>query len=313
MKFNWKNIKVLVTGASGVIGQELLHILVKNEAKILAVDRYLPKAKSKSIKWIKMDLSSAKTERLNAFEPNVIFHLAASFERSKESKKFWKKNWQDNMAASHKIVSLAKSQSVKTFVFASSYLIYNPKLYMFKKSHSTVKLKEADGVSPRNITGSAKYYTEHELDFIHEYINLKLKVINARIFRVYGKGSKDVISRWIRSVLMGKEIKAYGLKNCFDYVYAGDVAKGLIKLAESEHAKGVVNLGYGRSTKVTSVLKLIKSLLKNEKVKIKRVKGDQEHEFSGADISKLKKLTGWKAEVSLNEGIRKVIEFEKRK
>ncbi len=59
-------------------------------------------------------------------------------------------------------------------------------------------------------------------------------MICARIFRSYGKNSRDIISRWIRALLNNSELTVYRKEGLFDYIYAEEVAEGLIKLAESK-------------------------------------------------------------------------------
>ena len=60
--------------------------------------------------------------------------------------------------------------------------------------------------------------------------------VSARIFRVYGRGSRDVVSRWIRSLTQAPDLPltVFRKEGRFDYVYAGDVAEGLLRLGASD-------------------------------------------------------------------------------
>ncbi len=259
-KYLLKNNRILVTGGAGVIGLQLLKILCEKDVEILSIDRYpLPNDKYEKVIHLQKDLSKNDLSEIKKFKPNIIFHLAASFERSKESSEFFNKNWRDNILANHKILDIVKSiPDLKVFVFASSYLVYSPKLYLSKSVKENVKcLKEEDLKEPRNITGAAKFYTEKEIDFVKEYFNPQLRTIYARIYRVYGCGSNDVISRWIRDILMGKPIKVYNKQNRFDFIFSSDVAKGLVKLTESSIEEGPVNLGSGKARSISEVLKVL--------------------------------------------------------
>ncbi|MBF0566494.1 MAG: NAD(P)-dependent oxidoreductase [Nitrospirae bacterium] len=317
-----KDKRVLVTGGSGVIGRELLNILSRAGAHVVSVDKNphdgpLPDGVTDT----RLNLTTQAIDELADFEPNIIFHLAASFERSKESPGFWKKNWDDNVLASHRIVDLARRlPSLAVFVFASSYLIYSPQLYLSRSlSHPNriVYLTEDSQVEPRNITGAAKYYTEKELDFVNEYFVSPARTVNARIYRVYGCGSKDVISRWIRDSLSGKLIPLYNKENTFDFIYAGVVAEGLYRLALCEEAYGVVNLGSGQAHSVKEVAGEIASVLKVENgvgfnVEFEDLGTMDAIESSCADLSKLQSVTGWKPSMPLKDGIRLVMEYEKK-
>ena len=129
---SFKGKKVLVTGGSGVIGRELLRYLIDEGAEILSVDRVdLPEGDWNNIKSLKLDLAEDNLDELVKFNPEIIFHLAAAFERSEESPEFWNVNWHDNIIVSHRVLDAAKDMSaLDTFVFASSYLLYNTSLYI---------------------------------------------------------------------------------------------------------------------------------------------------------------------------------------
>ena len=57
-------------------------------------------------------------------------------------------------------------QSLKRVIFASSYLVYDPKLYLSKNIiNRNSSLEETDNLNPRNLTGMAKLSHENELGF----------------------------------------------------------------------------------------------------------------------------------------------------
>lgn len=306
-----KDKRILVTGSAGVIGLELLKRLVAKRANILSVDRYpLPIKYDRDVTHLQRDLAVAPLYELHNFQPEIIFHLAAAFERSKESPEFWRVNWHDNVLLSHHVVDQAKDvAALKTFVFASSYLIYAPSLYISDAlPERATCLKEDDSVNPRNITGAAKYYTERELGFIKEYYNSSLRIVNARIYRVYGCGSKDVISRWVRAALSGQRIDLYNKHNRFDYIFAGDVAEGLVHLAESPEASGVVNLGSGVVHSVQDVVSILTDHFPG--LEVRDIGTPEAFEASCADVTRLKQFTNWQPTTDLDQGVRLVIEFE---
>jgi len=312
-KYLLNNNRILVTGGAGVIGLQLIKILYEKGAKILSIDRYpISDNKFKGIIHLQSDLSRCDLNDIRKFNPNIIFHLSASFERSKESPEFFNKNWQDNVLTSHRIINVAKSiPELRLFVFASSYLVYSPELYLSRYiSKNGMYLKEEDLKEPRNITGAAKLYTEKEIDFIKEYFNSQLRTIYARIYRVYGCGSNDIISRWIRDILRGKSIKVYNRENRFDFIFSSDVAQGLVKLAESSIAEGAVNLGTGKARSINEVLEILYKNLPN--LNIEDEKYNELYEASSADLSKLKLLVNWVPSLNIEDAIPIVIEYEQK-
>jgi len=308
----WKNKKILVTGGAGVIGKELVNKMIELGANILCLD-IVPKPKelSNMVEYRRVDLSNVKSELIKEFNPEVIFHLAATFERTEETPEFWEDNFRNNIILSHNIIDAAKKcVNLEKFIFASSYLIYSPNLYLFSKPPiNSRKLKETELVNPRNLVGAAKYYTEKELEFINKMFGNFIS-ISARIYRVYGFGSRDVISRWVRMALNGDELIVFQKENMFDYIFAGDVAEGLIKMAENVNRDEIINLGTGTARRIEDVIKILRDQIPD--IKVKEIEKEGLFEASCADISNLIKLTGWQPKVALEEGIRKIVDYEKR-
>lgn len=311
-----KGKRVVVTGGAGVIGHELVKFLFKRGASVLSVDRHLlPEGDWRGVLHAREDLATDGLDEVLDFQPQIIFHLAAAFERSRESPEFWAANWHDNVLPSHRIVDLTKEMpNLEVFVFASSYLVYSPSLYFSPSScYDVVYLKEDDLIAPRNLCGAAKYYTERELEFVKGVLNSSLRTIYARIFRVYGCGSRDVISRWVQAGLYGQDIEVYNKQNRFDFVFARDVAEGLLRLAESPAAEGPVNLGSGIIWSIQDVLNLLVTYAPMARTRIQDLGTKEPYEASCADLTRLKWLTGWVPSTDLQKGIKVIMEFEQNK
>jgi len=308
----WKNKKVIVTGGAGIIGKELIKKLVEKEAIVRCFD-IIPKSIifSEKVGYIQRNLSELSPIEFTNFDPEIIFHLAAVFERAEEKINFWELNFKNNILLSHKVINAAKEcKGLQKFIFASSYLIYDPVSYFSKEPKiELIKLKEENKINPRNLCGAAKYYTEKELEYLNNFKEEYLFTsISARIFRVYGEGSRDVISRWINAGIRKESIKVFLSGNSFDYIFAEDVAEGLLRLAENDNAQGIVNLGSGESRKIKEVIKIIKENIPS--LKIREVIKNDFFEASCADVTRLKELTNWKPEITLEQGIKKIIDHE---
>ena len=198
-----------------MIGRELVSRLVKAGNQVVVGDlEERPEEFPDTVDYIHGDLN-----HLGFLECDVFFHLAATFERLEESPHHWEENFRHNVGLSHHLLDSVKAKRV---VFASSYLI-EP--------------------YPRNLTGAAKQYTELELAFLRKHKGLDS--VSARIFRSYGKGSRDIVSRWIRAAIKGETLSVHNDDTSLDFVYAGDVAEALMRLSDS--ASGVVPVGTGES------------------------------------------------------------------
>lgn len=307
----FKGKRIFISGGAGVIGSALVKNLYEQGAIIFVGDlKDRPKAWPLDIIYRKGDLNYINSEELHKFSPEFFFHLAASFERSVETYDYWEENNHHNILLSqHLLRCLKECSSLKRIIFASSYLIYDPSLYLFNKPQSMARrLLETDPIYPRNLTGVAKLLHEIEINFFERFDKVNFSSVCARIFRVYGKNSKDVISRWVRSLLSNEQITVYNKEGLFDYIYADDVAEGLVKLAVSD-VTGIVNLGNDKARKVEDVLNTLKRYFPDMAIKVEDL--EIPYEASQADMTKFKKLINWQPIYNLEDAIPKIIEHEK--
>lgn len=307
-----KDKRIFVSGGAGVIGLEMIPRLVARGATVMVGDlKPRPDSFAPQVIYRQGDLNHMTEGEFHAFAPDVFIHLAATFERSAETYEFWEENFLHNVRLSHHLMTLAKdAPTLKRVVFASSYLIYKPALYQFDAPREQpVSLKETDEVLPRNLTGMAKFAHEIEMRFIDQFCADRLSTVCARIYRGYGRNSRDVISRWVRALLKDEPITVYRPEGLFDYIYAADTAEGLIRLADSNHIKGIINLGTGRSRRVQDVVDVLRIHFPN--MKVNTADSDIPFEASQADISLYQKHVGWVPVYDLPEAIAEIVAFER--
>jgi carbamoyl-phosphate synthase large subunit len=309
---NYKNKKIFVSGGAGIIGQQLVKKLIELNVKVLIGDlKKCPKTFIGKVKYIKKDLNLIKEKEIRKFKPEIFIHLAASYERTFESKKFYRDNFHNNVKLSNHLLGIIfKIKSIKKIIFASSYLVYSKKLYLSKKLKKPVKLNVEAKILPRNLIGASKLYHEQELKFLSQF-RPDISISSARIFRGYGIGSRDVISRWIRDILKNKKIYIYGKNSSFDFIYCKDAAESLINMINLKYKFKIVNVGYGKSVKISEVLNLLNSFLR--KIRSSKIKSVNELENSFADISFLQKNLKFKPIFNIKKGIKEIIEYEKSK
>ena len=162
---------------------------------------------------------------------------------------------------------------------------------------------------PRNLCGGAKLMHEEELDFLAQFPGTPYTSVSARIFRVYGRGSKDIVSRWVRSLIEdpSRPLEAFRVEGMFDYVYAGDVAEGLLRLGSGE-TTGPVNLASGRARRVSELLAILAERFPG--ATWSEGPSDIPYEAHQADLARLEQLTGWRPRTTLEQGIEILTEHE---
>lgn len=303
---------VVVTGGAGVIGRELVTALVAQDARVMVCDlKPRPDWLDDAVDYVHGDANDLTAEQFRAVDPEYCFHLAATFERTVEAPGFWAENHRHNVELSHHIATLARdTPSLRRYVFASSYLVYEPGLYLSDAPQSApAELDEAAPLRPRNLCGGAKLMHEEELAFLDLFPETPFTSVSARIFRAYGRGSADVVSRWVRSLIEDRDapLTAFRTEGMFDYVYAGDVAQGLLRLGASE-ATGVVNLGSGRGRRVSELLEILAARFPG--ATWEEEPADIPYEAHQADLSRLERITGWRPPTSLEEGVGLVADHE---
>jgi carbamoyl-phosphate synthase large subunit len=304
---------VLVTGGAGVIARELLAQLAEAGARVLSVDRQpLSMTAPPGVEHVVGDLAEMGLGEIERFAPRHILHLAATFERSVESPEFWAQNWRDNVVATHRLAELGERvPGLESFVFASSYLVYDPVQYAFTAAPAQAAgLSESARIRPRNLCGAAKLYGEAEIAFMRDVRRASFRGVFARIFRVYGRGSRDVVSRWVRAALAGEPVEVYHPENRFDYVYSGDVAEGLLRMAASGRAEGPINLASGQSRPVGDVIGAIERAT-GRQLKRSDHDADEPYEASEADLTRLEAVLDWRPPTTLEAGLERVVDFER--
>lgn len=304
--------RVFVTGAAGVIGTQLVKMLAERGHEILAADlKPIPEDFQTSVTYRQGDLNQLEFEVLEEFQPTHVFHLAASFERTTESYAFFEENFHNNVLLSHHILDLSRRlKSTVRFVFASSYLIYDSSLSHVDRQSEPVALGEQMPESPRNLTGLAKFSTEHEINFLSLFEESGLDPVAVRIFRGYGLGSRDVISRWVRALLQGQPIEVFDKSSSFDFVFCKDSARALIEIGFHEGLKGVINVGTGISTPIADVYQHLRTKFPHGVFVEKQ--DSQVLERSVASLDYLRAVTSWSPQYDVPTAIDEIISYESK-
>jgi carbamoyl-phosphate synthase large subunit len=306
-----KNLRVFVTGGAGVIGCELIPMLLAEGAYVIVGDlKDKPNGWDDEVDYLQGDLNDLTKQSLESINPDIIFHLAATFERSVKSLEFWDENYANNISLTHHILRISRNLgSLKRFVLASSYLIYDPSQYLFNAPQESARqLSESHTINPRNLIGMAKLQNERELQFLSNFKQSTFSSVSVRIFRGFGKGSRCVISRWIRDLLSGNEIVVFRPEGSFDFIYARESAEGLLRIAMS-NISGVINLGSGRATRISTVIEILKTHFPGSTVRY--VNSDITYEASAANIDKLTRTLNWSPNGQIENQIAEIIEFER--
>ena len=319
-EFNtFKGRRVLITGGAGMIGSTIADILVEQGAEVTVVDAMLPlyggnhfnlRNISDKIVFIQGDIRDPERIKEWVDGMDFIFNLAAQVS-------YVDSNVEplldlDINCRGHLNLLLALSQVNRRakVVFTSSRFVYG-----------SIDYNPVDENHPFNclsVYGIHKLAGEKYYRFFHDAHGLD--TVSVRITNPYGprqqmKHAKYGIINWfIRLALEGKPLTVFGegLQKR-DYVFVEDLAAGIVKSALSQNTKGqVYNLGSGIGTPFIDMVQLIAEVIPGTEIQHLPWPQDRYLVETGdfiADITKIKKDTGWVPQISLREGIEKTVSY----
>ncbi|ACP35054.1 NAD-dependent epimerase/dehydratase [Sulfolobus islandicus L.S.2.15] len=301
-------MKFLISGGAGFLGSHLIENLA-NEHEITIVDdlsttKYIQLPKN--VKLIKDKIENFKTNE----KFDYILHLAA-----RPSPEDYMNNpietLLSNSIGTWNALEIAR-KSDAIFMYTSSSEIYGnaevlpiPEEYWGKVNPIGVRSCYDEGKRFSEALTMA-YYREYGLD-----------VRIQRPFNVYGPRLREdgnygrVISRFIYQALRGEDITVFGDgKQTRAFLYVTDWVEATKKLLFSKGIKGIVlNIGSDKEVKIIELARMIINLT-NSKSNIKFLPPrPDDPSRRAADITKAKKLLNWEPKVSLEEGLRKTIDW----
>ena len=264
--------RILVTGGSGFIGSYLVEKLLKEEKRLVIIDKKRPPLKSKNLIFLKGDIAKKKTFQ-KVGKCGVVFHLAA-FTSVPRSAKEPQECFDTNIIGSLNVLEYCRRSDSK-LVFTSSAAVYGP---------LDRPAREEDPCRPISLYGLSKLQAEEIIKFYHKEYDVQYSIF--RIFNVYGlRATSGVVTNLLKSFKTGRPFYLYGSgKQKRDFIHVEDVTN--IILNHQKIKNDVINLGTG---KCVSILDLLKTFQKYRKFKvIRKPKSPGDLNFSCANIKKFR-------------------------
>lgn len=318
---NWKNKKVLVTGAGGFIGSHLTERLVDLGADVYAFVRYnsrndwgmielLPEEKKEKINVITGDIKDSDAVRWAARDVDIIFHLAAlipipySYIHPREV-------IETNVIGTLNVLMAAKENNVERMIHTSTSETYGTAQY--------VPIDEKHPLQGQSPYSASKIGADKIAESF--YLSYGLPVATLRPFNTYGprQSARAVIPTIITQALTKNEVSIGSKHPTRDLTYVSDTVEGFIKLAEADDRVlgEVINIGSNFEISIGDLANKIVSLISKDTgkdIEIKfddsRVRPDKsEVERLWVDNRKAKKFMNWEPKVSLDEGLKRTIEW----
>lgn len=310
-------MKIIVSGAAGFIGSHLAEKLVKMSHEVIGVDSFtnyyspaLKQMNAKKItkKGVKMHNLDLVKDDLSPIIKNsdFIFHLAG--QPGINSKIPLETYIRNNIMATNKLLmASAEVSSLKCFVNASTSSVYG--------KHATDNEEMAP--KPTSYYGVTKLAAEQLVLSYHR--EEKISSCSLRLFSVYGPRERPdkIYPKLIQSILSNKPFTLYkgSEKHKRSYTYVNDIVEAFVKILKTPNKVGgeIINIGSDVERTTGEGIRIVENIL-GKKARIKVVPKRPGDQFrTKANIEKARKLLDYNPTTTLEKGLKKEINWYKRK
>ena len=308
---------ILITGSAGFIASHLVEYILSLGHSVTGIDNFLtgsPKnieqlKNNPGFHFIESDILSFDYSSIKE-HVDIIFHMASPASPI-QYKKYPIETLQVNSLGTNQVLDYAAEKKALV-VYASTSEVYGDPLV-----HPQVEWYWGN-VNPNGVRScydEAKRFGEA---MCMSYVRTKKSQVRiARIFNTYGPrmdvNDGRVVSNFIVQALKNEPITLYGTGNqTRSFCYVSDLVSGLWSLATKDLESGVViNLGNPNEMTITEIAKKVKIATESTSDFIQKPIEQDDPLKRKPDISKAKELLEWEPKISLDEGLRKTIEYFK--
>jgi UDP-glucose 4-epimerase len=298
-------MKVLVTGATGFLGQALVSRLLKDDHWVTATGReYRPSLRHQALDWRRLDLSdphSDWSELLAGVE--LIYHLAWSTVPS-EADRGLAEDARVNVVGSLRLIEALRSMAhPPRLVFASSGGTVYGVL-------SQIPATEDHPLRPISAHGVSKRAVEAYLEVISRESGLQ--AVSLRMSNVYGPAQGlarpfGAVAHFAHMAVSGKSIRIFGDGSITrDYLYIDDAVDALIR-AGLGSGQGNYNVSTGIGNSLSDIVAIIATHLGRDLPLERQPSRAFDVPVSILDASRARQTFGWVPQVTLRDGIAKML------
>ncbi|MQA29277.1 MAG: NAD-dependent epimerase/dehydratase family protein [Luteitalea sp.] len=296
---------VLVTGAAGFIGSALCSRLVSRGDRVIGYDNlsrgrraHLPGA----VHLVEGDIRDRRRlrETISGTRPDCVIHLAAMhfipdcMARPRETLDV-------NVEATGGLLESLVGSSVQCFIFASTAAVYAP------SDHPCVE--ETTRLHPLEIYGESKLAAEQLVTAFHAQCGIATSIL--RLFNAVGRRETNphVIPHILESLQTSTTIELGNMAPRRDYIDTRDVADATLAVWEAAGGLQVLNVGTGAAYSVSDVVESLGRILGHPIAVVQEPSRTRASErmLLVADIGKIRRVTGWRPRIGLEEALRDLV------
>jgi dTDP-glucose 4,6-dehydratase len=298
----------VVTGGAGFLGSHLCELLLASGHRVICVDN-LETASLENIDHIRDDefvfVNHDVMEPISVEEPvDLVFHLAA-IPSPIDYLRLPLLTLKIGSYGTHNALGLAKWKRAR-FVLASTSEVYgDPLVHPQPESY----WGNVNPVGPRGVYDEAKRYSEAMTMAYHRQQGVDTAI--GRIFNTYGprmrRNDGRAIPTFVRQALEDKPLTVFGDgSQTRSFCYVDDLIKGMYLLAMSkEHTP--INLGNPKEFTILELAETVIRVTDSRSEIVFEALPIDDPQTRQPDITLAKEILGWKPEIELEEGLRRML------
>jgi len=296
-------MRILVTGSEGFVGRNLCRYLEDRGYEVLRVDM----AGSAEIR---LDVANfdACLAKLMDLRFDAVVHLAAvaNIPRCLEDPY---QCFKVNSLGTLNVLEIASRRSVERFIYSSSANVYGVPLEL--------PVKETTPFNPRTPYDYSKIASEAMVESYRRARGLRTVIF--RSWKLFGEYDVETaaIPRFIMACLKGEPLTLYNAgRDSTDPTYIANFCHAVeLALRRDEAVGEVFNLGTGNEITIRELAEKIREMTGSSselRLLPPRTEAEREPMRSYPSIEKIRRRLGYEPVVSLEEGLRRTIEFYRR-
>lgn len=308
-------MRAVITGGAGFLGSHLTDRFLSEGWEVVVIDNLITGSLENlaqhegnpALEFVKQDVS----EELHVESPvDWVFHFASPASPL-DFKRFPIQVLKVGALGTHKTLGLAKAKGAK-FMLASTSEVYGDPLV---SPQPETYWGNVNPIGPRGVYDESKRYAEAMTMAYHHVHNLDTRIV--RFFNTYGPRMRlddgRVVPNFIGQALRGEPLTIYGDGlQTRSFGYYEDTLDGVWRLADSDFHEPV-NIGTDEEHTVMDFAKIVLRLTgsKSEIVHFDPLPDDPRQRRP--DLTRAKEVLGWSPSMSLNDGLKKTIDYFAKK
>ena len=299
----------VVTGGAGFLGSHLCEHLLAQGHRVVCVDN-LETATLENVEHLRgpefVFLNHDVTEHVAVEEPvDFVFHLASPASPI-DYLRLPLHTLKVGSYGTHNALGLAKFKRARFLLASTSEVYGDPQEHPQRETY----WGNVNPIGPRGVYDEAKRYAEAMTMAYHRQQGVDTCI--ARIFNTYGPRMRPrdgrAIPTFMRQALAGQPLTVFGDgTQTRSFCYVDDLVRGLYLLATSdEHLP--VNLGNPAEFTLLELARVVVDVTGSSSEIVFEALPEDDPQVRQPDITRARELLGWEPEISLAEGLRRVVD-----